>query len=131
MANEVNYFKVSDLPVVDAVPEGATVLAYSDGQLMRIDGSKVGGGKIEIIEFVPNAETQTVTCSHTYEEFQEVVTGKGMYMIRCDFSMDGTTTNYMSQLCVVQNEDNFATTFMLNGQLVDITYFSDGTIDQG
>lgn len=84
--NDVNYFKVSELPIVDAVPEGATVLAYNEGQLMRVNGKNVGGGgKVVTIkqdgydDFVAGiapaaaAAMPTFTCDTPYDEIVRMV----------------------------------------------------------
>lgn len=130
MANKVSYFKVSDLPIVESVPEGATVLAYNDGLLMRVDGSKIGGG-VKTIKFIGNAETMTFSCTHTYEEFQEIVTGDDAYIIQVIVPMDETTVAYLSSLAVRQfNGDfvGFEIEIAFMGQMQVLKYLNDGTI---
>ena len=87
MMENVNYFKVSELPVVDAVPEGATVLAYNEGLLLRVDGKNVGGGgKVVTIkqdgydDFVAGiapavaaAPEPTYTCDTSYDEIVRMI----------------------------------------------------------
>lgn len=92
--SEVNYFKIADLPVIDSVPEGATVLAYNAGQLMRVNGENVGGGgtvvtiKMDgyddaVAGIAPAAaQAPTFTCDTAYDEIVQMILGGKNFSIK-------------------------------------------------
>ena len=131
MSEVAGYFKVSELPIVEEVPEGATVLAYNEGQLMRVDGSKVGGG-VAVVEFIPNMETREFSCTHTYDEVLSLVSGSDGYIIRAKLPEDatGTSISILNAVSVgyIATDGLIGITMLYGSMQFVFEYKSDGTI---
>ena len=133
MADTLNYCKISDLPIVEEVPEGATVLVYGDGALMRVDGSQLGGGGSgEVIIFNVAIDMSSATCNYTYAEVLEIIQTEicetPVAIIGGNVEGMGDVLMKMPSMCYMVQGDTMSFLFFAGGAYLQILYASDGTI---
>ena len=68
--------KLSEVAAMDEMPAGAKVLAESNGQIVRVPGSELGGGTGGACLFRINAtsgDDGSITSDKTYEEIKDAI----------------------------------------------------------
>ena len=78
--DEVKTNKVENLPVLEEVPEGATLIAEVDGEFYRVKGERSGGGSLHdlsdvlVVSSIRTAEGETHTANMSYANLQGLMT---------------------------------------------------------
>lgn len=127
-----NYFKISNLPVVEEVPEGATVLAYADGELMRVSGDKLGSGNTVV--FTGDPMNNTFSCDLPFAECYAMLEAGQAIQSYLYFTMDGVHQGINGFTYVSESADAIIFMFMFmegpssDPMFVQLVYASDGTV---
>lgn len=73
MAENINLKPITDVPAVEELPDGATVLINDNGAAKQIPANKIVAEPVEQTEYMQvkiNVDTDTPTCDKTFDEIK-------------------------------------------------------------
>ena len=126
--------------MLSEVPEGATVLAEVNGEIKRVPGSELGGSKSIIF----NVPSEGVTeCNYSPEEVNELMLAGANCVLIVPYEIimgsapttlddSGVMPTIMRMTAIMDGQMSDGTSmfmFMSDGLMVQIMYYSNGTIE--
>lgn len=128
----ITYKNITDVEVLENVPENAMALVNDGGELKQVACSGFGGGGSDVVLFAVNRDTGVCTCNTSYEVLRSKIDNFEPFV--CAINRYDPYTDpilipaFASKISIEDNYIGLGFYSSRNDATYNVTYASDGTI---